>query len=79
MKQKQKKDRDGGWIQVAGLKSLSTRTGDGDGVKVESGLLAWSLSQGRIDGWNGMKNRHKFGDENLIRFKALSMLASQAN
>ena len=39
MKQKQKKDRDGGWIQVAGLKSLSTRTGDGDGVKVESGLL----------------------------------------
>ena len=36
---KQEKDRDGRWIQVAGRVSLSTRTGDGDGVKVESGLL----------------------------------------
>ncbi|KAF3555960.1 hypothetical protein F2Q69_00015086 [Brassica cretica] len=31
-----------------------------------------------INGWDGVKNRHKFGDENLIRFKALSRLASHA-
>lgn len=37
-----------------------------------------SLSR-RIDGWNRVRNRHKFGDENLIRFKALSRLASHAN
>ncbi|KAF3602674.1 hypothetical protein F2Q69_00037673 [Brassica cretica] len=31
-----------------------------------------------IRGWDGVKNRHKFADENLIRFKALSRLASHA-
>ena len=36
-----------------------------------------SLSS-RIVGWNGVNNRHKFGDENLIIFKALSRLASHA-
>ena len=35
---KQKKDRDGGWVLVAGRVFLSTRTGDGDGVKMGSGL-----------------------------------------
>ncbi|KAF3593226.1 hypothetical protein DY000_02020137 [Brassica cretica] len=29
-----------------------------------------SLSS-RIGGWNGVRNRHKFGNENLIRFKDL--------
>lgn len=52
--------------------SLSTRTVDGEWIEDGIRLAGCVSLSSRIDGWNRVRNRHKFGDENLIRFKALS-------